>query len=342
MKNALVLMTALVPTTGHYDLIDFASKLPDAEVHVLVSTRSFEPISHLDRIEPLTKSFRNHNNVYIHGHMDDKAPQNPSESAEFWSWWKNTIETQIREVEKWDYVIASEPYGLQVAQVLGATFIPYDIERHLNDIKGQDVRSKPWSNWNKILPEFRREKALVFTLFGQESVGKTTIARIVAESFGTKYIPEYARPYLEFIGPDLDDAIMENIYKGQFAYQVMAKENSKVPVVIQDTDLFSTVGYYRLHFNREPEHVLEDALKTRSDLYFLLPDDVPFEEDILRYGGSVRESSIEFWEQLLQEIGLKYIKVPEGTLESKLNFVEESIKSEFDLYWEAIKSFVRE
>ena len=42
MTHSVVLMTALVPTTGHVDLINFAASVTDY-VTVVVSSRSFEP-----------------------------------------------------------------------------------------------------------------------------------------------------------------------------------------------------------------------------------------------------------------------------------------------------------
>ncbi|MCL1837792.1 MAG: hypothetical protein FWG47_00530 [Propionibacteriaceae bacterium] len=57
MLNVIVLMTALLPTTGHADLIKFAANLPGTEVWVLINTRSFEPIGHDERLNAFREHF---------------------------------------------------------------------------------------------------------------------------------------------------------------------------------------------------------------------------------------------------------------------------------------------
>lgn len=339
-------MTALLPTTGHADLIKFAASLPDSRVYVLISGRSFEPLSSLHRWQDIHDHFKNFPNVFIQHSVKDAAPQNPEDMPDgFWEWWRNEINGVFPEAAgHWKYVVASEPYGQQVAESLNARFMPYDIARDLNPARGSDARRDPWAQWENILPETRARFMLKATMFGQESVGKTTISRLVSEQLGVNWIPEYARPYLETVGEEVTTVAMENIHSGQAALQRMSFTKATHPALILDTDLFSTVGYYEIMKIAEvPEDCINDAIRLASDVYYILPDDIPFEEDILRYGGDHRESNRELWIDLLNKFGQAYEIVPTGlTLDEKVQWIAADIRKRFDQKFEGLKSFQRE
>lgn len=341
--NTVALMTALVPTTGHRDLVRWAAHFPSNQVHVLVSSRSFEPIGGGVRVAALSAALSGLPNVTIRLHEDDGAPQNPPDHPAFWDWWSAAINAHFPEaMGEWDYVVASEAYGLQVAENLGASFMPFDIERSLNFSRGSAVREDPFANWSAMLPLLRQEFQMKATLFGQESVGKTTMSKLVAKELPATWLPEWARPYLETVGPALDAQVMGRIHVGQSALQEVTFKAAEKPFAVLDTDLFSTVGYYSIGAYPRPKALEEDALRLASDLYFLLPDDVPFEEDLLRYGGAVRESSYGFWKTILERYGLPFVEVPPGPLEEKLSFMVEECKRAFEVRWSAVRAFQRE
>ena len=50
---------------------------------------------------------------------------------------------------------------------------------------------------------------------------------------------------------------------------------------------------------------------TPSDLYIVMNSGIPFTPDKLRYGGTVRESTDEFWINILKEFGRPYYRVTE-------------------------------
>lgn len=344
-KNIIVLMTALVPTTGHADLIRFAASIPDAFVHVLINGRTFEPVSSLDRWLDLNKHFKGYFNVEIQHSVVNDAPQNPEDLPDnFWFWWRDEINRNFPYVNKeWDYVVASEPYGAQVARSLDAEFIPYDIERTLNPARGQEVRSDLAGHWNEILPETRQRLHFKATLFGQESVGKTTISKLVKDELKCEWLPEYARHYLETVGSEVTLSKMRSIHFGQYAYQKAAFEKAVTPFLVLDTDLFSTVGYYRIMKTEENiDACIKDAKSLASDIYYLLPDDIPLEKDPLRYGGDKRESDLNFWADMLESYRLPYVKVPSGSASEKAQWITEDMKKRFAEATASIATFDRE
>jgi len=344
MKNIIVLMTALVPTTGHADLIRFAASIPESKVHVLINGRSFEPVSTDKRVESLQNHFHNFSNVIVKGSVVDDAPQNPESMPEgFWEWWRDEINNNFPEAEKrWDYVVASEPYGLNVAKSLNADFVPYDIGRTINPISGTCARKNINDNWHDIIPEFRQYLIHNVVMFGQESVGKTTLSKTVAEELDAVYVMEFARPYLESVGSEVTDEKMNTICFGQAGMQKSITKSAKTPVTVFDTDLFSTVGYYRIYNEKETRQCRYFAEESKADTYYVLPDSIPFVEDELRYGGHERESNTQFWVDLLEEFNLNYVIVPDGSIKEKTDFIVKDILKNLENKYYSIITFERD
>ena len=348
MINVLVLMSAIVPTTGHRDLIDFATNIPgNPHVRVLLSARSFEPLPAGLRYQALAESILNPESVTFCLSLKDEAPQNPEDMPSgFWEWWRDEINNVFPEVEHWDYVVASETYGFNVASSLGAKFLPFDVARSINDTQGRRVRENILSGWDSILPVVRNHLKITATFFGQESVGKTTVSRMVADRIGNSlWLPEYARPYLTLANPEVTQESMHHIYLGQTALQENARNNSDHPFVCQDTDLFSTVGYWKIMGETPPGELVSAARRLASDVYYILPDDIPLEKDILRYGGDVRESAMGFWEDILNSISTtpSYVVVPNGlTLEEKVDFIMKDLYTRFHAATKPIRDFIRD
>ncbi len=143
------------------------------------------------------------------------------------------------------------------------------------------------------------KKPYVITIFGAESTGKTTLSRQLAADLDAEWVPEFARPYLETTSPRISEASMRAIWRGQRALQHESRRSPRV-FVVQDTDLFSTVGYWQFsHVSASvgpcPEALISDALALQSDLYLILQSNIPFEADPLRYGGDKRESTDAYW-----------------------------------------------
>jgi HTH-type transcriptional repressor of NAD biosynthesis genes len=348
MRTNLVLMTALVPTTGHLDLIRFASNFDTTiPTKVIVSTRSFEPGQAAHRILALQEACgKISDRIDVLWHADDQAPQNPTSGydTDFWDYWVKVI-YGFCGIGRDFNLFASEPYGEQLAEELGNThFYPYDMNRHGNPVKGTTVRQDLYKNWNSVLPEFRQCLVTTATLFGQESVGKTTIAKLHSIRYDTFSSLEWAREYLDTTSVELNEHKMAAIHRGQCAIQEMNMiEEVRKPLLIQDTDLYSTVGYYRLLNMRMPSDLLDNAKELQSDMYYILPDDVPFEADRLRYGGDKRETNKQYWIDLCEEFGLNYYIVPEGMdILAKSNWIGLHQRAYHDARMKEYKEFNRE
>lgn len=297
MTRAWILMAAMPPTQGHLNLIRFSCHL--APTTVLVCTQPDEPYA-IERYKSIAKT--------AHGvdvrHFHKQIEQNP-DAPGFWQMWKNILDSYG--FRSGDYIVASEIYGKRLADEVGGIFMPYDLDRSIYPCKATYARIDPLGNWETIIPEFRNTFVQTVTLFGAESVGKTTMAQGLAKFYDAEWTFEWARPYLEAVGPDVTNEKMIRIWKGQYALQRSTRQITKSPVIFQDTDLFSTVGYWEMYEpGNVPDRIVRDATIRESDLYLICLSNIPFVQDQLRYGGDKRESDDQYWIDLCEQYGLNY------------------------------------
>jgi NadR type nicotinamide-nucleotide adenylyltransferase len=242
--------------------------------------------------------------------------QNP-EAPGFWERWRGIYKSFS--FMPGDYIVASEPYGQRLADELGGVFMPYDLERTVTTCKATEIRNDPISYWKNILPEFRRDFVQRVTVFGAESCGKTTLAKNLAWQYNAPWLFEWARPYLENVGPEITNEKMRRIWLGQSALQKSADFLDSSPVIFQDTDLFSTVGYWQ-HWDAPnmPWELQADAVQQTSDLYLVVKSNIPFEADPLRYGGDQRELDDQYWIDLCKLWKLNYRVIDSSGLVSRI------------------------
>lgn len=345
MPNAIVLMTALVPTVGHKYLIDYAKNLLQYvgdQVHVIVGTLDREPVDGYSRFKAIKDTYNQHSVVVHRLHRD--VPQDPSEHPDFWNVWRDIVREFV-DVKPDDYFVASELYGMDMARVLGCKFMPCNRYRETVPVKGTDVRNDLMDSFEFILPAFQKHIRKTVTIFGAESCGKTTMTRALSKELNGHFVPEWAREYLETVGAEVTDERMLAIVQGQAALQRTARDNLfDKPFVFQDTDLFSTLGYYRL-WGGGTDHDADLceylAKQLKSDFYIVMNDGIPFEADPLRYGGDKRESGMQYWIDLLEEFDLPYYVVPLGNQWQQTNAVCRAVIEMFDNVHAHIRNYKR-
>jgi HTH-type transcriptional repressor of NAD biosynthesis genes len=230
-----------------------------------------------------------------------------------------------------DFIVASEPYGEMLAGVTGSVFIPFDIAREMTTTRATNVRNEPLARFAEMLPEFQRDIRQRVTIFGAESTGKTTLSKALARSISAHWLPEWARPYLEqFETPGVDDARMYAIWRGQQALQKQGLDLIDRPFIVQDTDLFATVGFWDYwHPGETPTQLVADAHADKSDLYLLTQSNIPFEADPQRYGIDVRETTDDYWIELAERHGLNHQILHESDPRERLSEASELALAHF-------------
>ena len=169
-------------------------------------------------------------------------------------------------------------------------------------------------------------------LYGPESTGKTTLSIELSKHFNTKWVPEYAREYLQTIW-DNEKRICEPTDILPIAIGQMKLENELVKktksLLICDTNLFETMVYSKYYYEGNCDPLLEKyALKNDYDLYLLTDIDVPWEKDDLRDKPNEREESFEIFKNELIQNNLPF-RIISGTrterLKKAVNYINKII-----------------
>jgi len=178
---------------------------------------------------------------------------------------------------------------------------------------------------------------VVFT--GSESTGKSTLAADVARRYGVELVPEFVRTFAEEKSTPIEFSDHGSIAHGQIALEdeYIARALSIPPaspalpalsalpgLLIQDTDLLSTVVYCRHYFGRCPAWIEEAAATRRPDLYLLCDIDVPWVADGVRDRGHMREEMQTLFEEAVKASGTAYVTLS-GAVEDRLRQAIRSI-----------------
>jgi nicotinamide riboside kinase len=137
---------------------------------------------------------------------------------------------------------------------------------------------------------------------GSECTGKTTLSQSLAERVGALWIPEYARAYAESVARPLAEADVALIARGQIAIED-AHLVTTPSLVVQDTDLISTVVYARHYYGACPEWIVDAAHNRLASLYLISDIDIPWVGDSVRDRPLERELVDSLFRKTLTDLG---------------------------------------
>jgi NadR type nicotinamide-nucleotide adenylyltransferase len=126
-------------------------------------------------------------------------------------------------------------------------------------------------------------------LTGSESTGKTVLAWRLAQHYHAEHVPEFVRGYAEKKNGVLSFSDHGPIANGQIALEDKHMARAE-RLMIQDTDLLSTVVYCAHYFGQCPAWIADAAAERRPDLYLLCDIDIPWIADGVRDRGNMREA----------------------------------------------------
>lgn len=155
---------------------------------------------------------------------------------------------------------------------------------------------------------------------GSESTGKTTLAAGLARHYGTTWVPEFARTYVDekraATGHPLDARDVEPIARGHIARADEAVARAR-DLIVLDTDLVSTLVYSRHYYGTYPEWIEQAARARLGDLYLLCDIDAPWVADPARDRPHVREHVHGLFVATLDALDARYITLS-GSWETRL------------------------
>lgn len=150
---------------------------------------------------------------------------------------------------------------------------------------------------------------------GSESTGKTTLARMLADRYGTVATPEFSREYADARKVPLDRHDVEAIAVGQIAVEDRWMRRAQNGILFLDTDLFSTVVYGAHYYGSLQPWIERVALERRGDLYLLLDIDVPWVHDPIRDRGEQRAEMHALFRGALERYRLPHVAISGGWAE---------------------------
>jgi NadR type nicotinamide-nucleotide adenylyltransferase len=160
-------------------------------------------------------------------------------------------------------------------------------------------------------------------LTGSESTGKTTLAADLAARYGAELVPEFVREYVARTAAPIGFGDHGPIARGQMALEDEHMASSPA-LVVQDTDLLSTVVYCDHYFGKCPPWIVEVAAARRPSLYLLCEIDVPWIADDVRDRGHMREEMQLLFRAAVLASGTPFVVI-DGTWAERLQRAVDAI-----------------
>ena len=150
-------------------------------------------------------------------------------------------------------------------------------------------------------------------LYGPESTGKTTLAKALAAHYDTRWVPEFARDYLQTKWDQKKEiCTLEDLHiivKGQLELENQHSAYAQ-RFLFCDTNVVVTQLWSQTHFDCYCAPEILDWATTFHYAFYLLTDiDVPWEKDDLRDRPDQRTDMFRAFEQELQDRQVPYHKL---------------------------------
>ncbi len=149
-------------------------------------------------------------------------------------------------------------------------------------------------------------KKIVLT--GPESSGKTTLAAQLAEAFGTVWVPEFARQYLDALARPYTSADLLEIARGQVALEdeIAAQANG---LLFLDTSLEVVKIWSEFRFGECNAWTLEQLLLRQPEHYLLCLPDLPWMPDSQRENPDNRDALLGIYRRELTSLGANFTEI---------------------------------
>jgi len=172
------------------------------------------------------------------------------------------------------------------------------------------------------------EASVKIVISGPESTGKTELAKHLAGICQAKYLPEYARTYVERLGRPYTYEDVEHIARVQ-QRQLSAAVTRGDSIIILDTYLIITKVWFREVYGRVPEWIDESLEGSAIDLFILCNYDLDWISDPVRENPGARRMVL--FEQYRKEIELLGVawELVSGIGQERYSNAQDAIKRHF-------------
>ncbi len=171
----------------------------------------------------------------------------------------------------------------------------------------------------------KRPLKIVFT--GPESSGKTTITKLVADTYSANWLKEYSRIYLNQLNRPYVAADLIKIAEGQLlAQKIFSERYAHQHFLFYDTSLLVIkiwsifkYGFY----NFKLEQLLQQNL---PDIFFLCDWQIPWEFDPMRETPNDRGVLYDLYKKELMALNVPFFELT-GTERERLNKIKSILRS---------------
>ncbi len=141
-------------------------------------------------------------------------------------------------------------------------------------------------------------------ILGPESTGKSTLAETLAAHFDGKWVPEYARTYLEGLTrPYTEEDVWHCARMQQQGEMDIVQEANHV--VFYDTEMINFKVWLTEKYGHYPDWITA-GISSRYDYYLLTSPDLPFEPDPLREHPDRRDYFFDVYRKEIEAAGFRY------------------------------------
>ena len=143
---------------------------------------------------------------------------------------------------------------------------------------------------------------------GPESTGKSDLTQALAEKFQTRWIPEYAREYVQSLNHPYQYQDVVRIARRQISHEeTIAEDVLPGNILFFDTWLIITKVWFDLVYGKCPEFVLDHIRCSKIDLFLVCNTDLPWIADQVREnGGEKREELLQLYCNQIRSFGFNY------------------------------------
>lgn len=197
----------------------------------------------------------------------------------------NRWAARIKRIDKnVNYIITSDLYGKELADILGVEWFPIDPQRKVIPISATIIKSDLFSYWDYIVPEAKNHWSKKIAIVGAESCGKSTMVDYFEKHFyGIIHgIPEYGRTISEVKKNKLTGDDFEHIVFTQ--NQMIKSAINQYPFILTDTEALTTHLFADLYLSKTHATAFNfyeelDVLDNEIDHYIVLAPTVPWVND---------------------------------------------------------------
>ncbi len=158
-------------------------------------------------------------------------------------------------------------------------------------------------------------------IVGPESTGKSELAELLAGHYGTHWVPEYARAYLENLGRPYQQRDLLEIAKGQISQEDEIAEKTE-GLLFCDTNLIVLKIWSDHRYGQTDPWILDQLAHRRYDFHLLMDIDLPWAPDPLREHPDMREYFFEKYEDYLVSNDLTFQVISGSSHERQKNALD--------------------